>query len=686
MLVDGDAYFRAARDALRAARRSIFILSWDIDSRMRLVPSGAGDGYPEELGEFLHALVAEREGLDAWLLSWDYLPLYAMEREWLPTVKLGWATHRRLHFRLDNQHPLGASHHQKIIVVDDALAFVGGLDLTGSRWDTPAHEALHPQRLDRDGRPYGPFHDVQAAVDGEAAAALGRLCRQRWQAATGERLAEPPPASDASPWPTWLAPDLTEVDVAISRTEPAFSGREGAQEIRQLHLDAIGAARRSLLFENQYFTSGLIADALAARLSDPEGPEILMINPRRQSGWLEESTMGVLRARLHARLRRADARRRFRLMCPQLADTDDSDLNVHSKVFFVDERLCSIGSANLSSRSMACDTECNLSIEAVGDEAQRIGAGIARLRARLLSEHLATEPGLVTEAVAACGSLSAAIDALARSPRRLQDFEPLAAPELDALIPEQALFDPEQPFDPERTLRQAVPRDSHSALPWRIVALMLVALLLAGLALAWRTTALRELLNLNSLVGLAQELRDLPFTPLLVIAAYVLGCLVMVPVMLLIAATGIVFGLFPGALYALAGTLCAAAAGYGVGAALGREAVRKLLGRRINRLSRRVARRGIIAMVVIRLLPLAPFGVVNLVCGASHIRLRDYLIGTLAGILPGILLTTAFAHNLALAIRKPSGETLGVLLIVVLLLLGFAIGIRRLIGRQDAQR
>lgn len=686
MLVDADVYFRAARDALRAARHSIFVLSWDIDSRMRLVPSGADDSYPDELGEFLHALVAEREGLDAWLLSWDYLPLYAMEREWLPTVKLGWATHRRLHFRLDDQHPLGASHHQKIIVVDDALAFVGGLDLTGSRWDTPEHALIHPQRLDRDGKPYGPFHDVQAAVDGDVAVALGRLCRERWQAATGERLTEPRAESGSDPWPAWLEPDITEVDVAVSRTQPAFASRDGVQEIRQLHIDAIGAARHALLFENQYFTSGLVADELAARLSEQDGPEILVINPRRQSGWLEESTMGVLRARLHGRLHRADARRRFRLLCPRLADADDGELNVHSKVFFVDERLCSIGSANLSSRSMACDTECNLSIEAVGDQAERIGEAIGRLRARLLAEHLATEPDVVIETIAATGSLSAAIDVLARRPRRLQDFEPLAPPELDALIPEQALFDPEQPIDPERTLRQTVPRDSHSALPWRIAALMLVALLLAGLALAWRTTALREFMNLTALVALAQQLRDLPFTPVLVIAAYVLGCLVMVPVMLLIAATGIVFGLFPGALYALAGTLCAAAAGYGVGAALGREAVRKLLGRRINRLSRRIARRGIIAMIVIRLLPLAPFGVVNLVCGASHIRLRDYLLGTLAGILPGILLTTAFAHNLALAIRKPSGETLGVLLIVVLLLLGFAIGIRRLVGRQDARR
>lgn len=685
MIIDGADFFRAARDAMRAARSSIFVLSWDIDSRLRLLPEGACDGYPDALGDFLCALLDERPALHVWLLNWDYAMLYALEREWMPAARLGRAVHRRLHFGVDNDHPVGASHHQKILVVDDEIAFVGGMDLTGARWDTSEHLPEHPLRVDRDGKSYGPFHDVQAAVDAQAAQALGRLCRERWRRATGQLPAAAPvvpPAEDR--WPSWLVPDIADVDVAISRTEPAYAGREGVQEIRQLHLDAIAQARSSLLFENQYFTSGLIANALASRLAEADGPEVLVISPRRQSGWLEEATMGVLRARLHAKLRKADGRQRFRLLCPTLAGPENGGLNVHSKVFFVDDRLCSIGSANLSSRSMACDTECNLVVEASGPQAARVAAALARLRARLLAEHLAASPQQVLDACRHCGSLSHAVDALARSPRHLQDFEPLLVPELDALIPEQALFDPERPIDPQRLVVQSLPKETHAVLPWRMAGIVMLALSLVALALAWRYTQLREYLNLPALIAYGQQLRQLPFTPLLVVVAYVIACLLMVPVMLLIAATGLVFGLMPGALYALAGTLCAAAAGYGVGAALGRDLVRRALGQRINRLSRRVARRGMIAMVVIRLLPIAPFGVVNLVCGASHIRLRDYLVGTAIGMAPGILLTTAFAHNIAMAIRRPSPETLGVLLIVVLLLLGFAIGLRRLLKQHGS--
>lgn len=680
MLVDADAYFRAARDAMRAARHSIFILSWDIDSRMRLVPPGAHDGYPETLADFLHALLRERRDLEVWLLNWDFVLLYAMEREWLPAVRRGWAGHRRLHFCMDARHPLGASHHQKILVVDDAIAFAGGLDLTGARWDTSEHRSSHPLRIARDGKPYGPFHDVQAAVDGDAARALGELCRDRWRRATGRSAGAPRGSGDC--WPPWLAADVADVNVGISRTVPESNGQPAVREVLQLHLDAIATATDALLFENQYFTSGLVAGALAARLAEPAGPEVVVVTSERHSGWLEESTMGVLRARLRARLRKADGHHRFRLLCPALSAGGGTSLNMHSKVFFMDERLCSIGSANLSNRSMACDTECNLSIEASGPEAGRIAAAIGLMRARLLAEHLGTNPVRVQQALRQRCSLGGTIDALATPSRRLREFEPLLAPELDALIPEQALFDPERPIAPDKLVAGALPRESRAALPWRLAGLVLLALALSALALAWRTTPLRDYLNPAALVAFAQQLKQMPFTPLLVLAAYVIGCLLMVPVTLLIAATGIVFGVLPGAPYALAGTVCAAAAGYGLGAALGRKAARRLLGTRLNRLSRRVARRGLLAMILIRLLPLAPFGVVNIACGASHIRLRDYLLGTLFGATPGILLTTAFAHNLIQAWRRPSHQTMGVLLIIVLLLAAFAIALRRLFQRQ----
>jgi phospholipase D1/2 len=685
LLIDADAYFRAVRAAIRSARHSIYVLSWDIDSRTRLVPEGANDGYPEPLGDFLHEVVASRPDLHAYVLNWDFAMLYALEREWLPTYKLDWRTHRRLAFRMDGRHPIGASQHQKVVVVDDAVAFVGGLDLTRSRWDTPEHACEQPLRRNPDGTKYTPFHDVQAVVDGDAARALGELARTRWQRATGQRLAtHNPPAHD--PWPEGLAPDVTEVDVAIARTEPAYEGCEGVHEVRQLHLDAIAAAHRHLFFENQYFTSGMIGNALSARLAEPDGPEVVVVSPLTQSGWLEEVTMGVLRARLHRRLKSADQYGRYRLCCPHLPDLNDACLNVHSKVFSVDDELFSVGSANLSSRSMAFDTECNIAIEAHGSEEEktRMRNAIAHLRNRLLAEHLDTTPEAVDAEIRRRNhSLHGAIDALQKQGRTLQAIEPMVSPELDALVPDHMLLDPERPIDPDELVAQFVPKEERQPLPRRLIGLGSLAVVLALLAVAWRWTPLREWVNLASLVAFARGLDSLPFTPLAVVASYVIGGLLMVPVMLLIAVTGIVFGPFYGFIYAITGALLSATVSYGIGHRLGRETLGRLLGPRINGLSRRIARRGILAMVIIRSLPVAPFTIVNVVAGASHIRFRDFLIGTLLGMLPGIAITVTFVHHLAETVRNPSMGAVSVLVVVVALLIGVAMALQRLLAVKE---
>lgn len=687
LLVDADVYFRAVREAIRRARHSVFILSWDIDSRTHLVPQGANDGYPEPLGDFLHAVVTERPDLHIYILNWDFAVLYALEREWLPTYKLGWRTHRRLEFWMDDKHPVGASHHQKIVVVDDAVGFVGGLDLTRCRWDTPEHACDSPLRCDADGKPHGPFHDVQSVVDGDAARALGELSRLRWERATG-RQAVPLRAHAGmagTPWPECVQPDLSDIEIAISRTEPAFEDAEGVHEVRQLHVDAIRAARRHLFFENQYFTSGLVAQVLAERLSEPDGPQVVVVSPQTQSGWLEEATMGVLRARVHRRLTRADTHRRYRLYGPHLPGLKQGCLNVHSKVFVVDDELFGVGSANLSNRSMAFDTECNLTIEVHGDQhkRQRMRAAIAGLRERLLAEHLGTTPEKVAQAVEQRQGLVQAIESLQTRGRSLRDLEPTVSPDLDRLVPDSALIDPESPMKPDELAAYLVPAEVQRPVPRRLIGLGVLAVALALLAVAWRWTPLREYANLAALIGFARTLQDLPFTPLAIVASYVVAGLLVVPVMLLIAVTGIVFGPVVGTMYALAGTLLSASVTYGIGRWLGHATVKRLVGSRINRLSKRLARRGIVAMLVIRMLPIAPFTIVNMVAGASEIRFRDYLIGTLIGMTPGIIITVTFVHHLAEAVRNPSIGTVTVLACVAALLIGLALALQRLLGGKD---
>ncbi len=248
LLFDGEDYFRVLREALTRAERTVFILGWDIDSRMTLTPEGSGDGLPEALGDFLHAIAAHKKRLRIYILAWDFAMLYAFEREWLPVYKMGWRTHRRMAFQMDGKHPMGGSQHQKIVVIDDRLACVGGLDLTRSRWDTTKHAADDPLRRYANGTPYQPFHDVHTMFDGDAAREIGMLARDRWARTCGRRLAirSHRVALSQDAWPPSRDVDLDDVRIAISLTEPAYLGRALVQQIRAQYLDAIARAAASI--------------------------------------------------------------------------------------------------------------------------------------------------------------------------------------------------------------------------------------------------------------------------------------------------------------------------------------------------------------------------------------------------------------------------------------------------------
>jgi phosphatidylserine/phosphatidylglycerophosphate/cardiolipin synthase-like enzyme len=340
-LVDGEAYFRAFRDAALRAKHSIMIVGWDIDTQVELVrEEHPSSDMPTKLGEFLVALLRRRRKLRVYVLNWDYAVIYALERQWMPTAEPGWRRHRRLSYQMDDHHPLGASHHQKLVVIDDAVAFVGGLDLSKSRWDTRAHLSTNPCRVDADGEIYAPFHDVQMMVGGQAAAALGDLARDRWLRATGRRLSAPSGRPVEEVWPAKLTPDLMEWPIAVLRTQPRYEELEEVREIEHTYLSAIKRARRSIYIESQYFTAQAISRALAQRLSEHDGPDVVLVLRQHCDGWLERRTMDSLRARLLHDVELADHYGRLRVYAPVVpGDQGAVPVAVHSKLLIVDDEF-----------------------------------------------------------------------------------------------------------------------------------------------------------------------------------------------------------------------------------------------------------------------------------------------------------------------------------------------------------
>jgi phosphatidylserine/phosphatidylglycerophosphate/cardiolipin synthase-like enzyme/uncharacterized membrane protein YdjX (TVP38/TMEM64 family) len=651
-----------------------------MDSRMRLFQDDRPRDLPVELGSFMDVIVTRHKGLHAYLLNWDFNTVFAFDREVLPVIKWKLKTHRRLHFHLDENHPPLGSHHQKIVVIDDAVAFAGGLDLTESRWDTPEHRVPDPRRVTSGGESYLPFHDVMMAVDGEAAAALGDLFRERWRRATGKRLRRPA-RLEVDPWPPDLLPNFENAKVGIARTIPAWGGEPEVREVETLFLDSIAAARRFLYIENQYLTSHSIGTAIAARLQERNGPEVVIISPRVCSGIFEETTMGVLRSRLLRRLRDADRFGKLAVYCPVPDGDSDGSVNVHSKVTIVDDALVRVGSANLTNRSMGLDTECDLAVESGGSA--KIEESIAAIRSRLVGEHLGVDPGRVAQSLAATGSLMRTIEALRGPGRTLLPLSSDVPEWQDRLLPETVLLDWERPVDSDEMLREILP-GYHKSMRPRLVRGAVLLLMIIAMGAAWAWSPLRAWIDIDSITRIAVSIKEMPAAPLLAIGAYVVGGLVVFPVTLLILATIFAFGPLAGFAYSLLGSFLSAVVTFAIGKALGRRTMRLIAGKRLLRMGSLLRRRGLIAMATVRLVPVAPFTFVNVTAGTFNVRFLDFALGTLIGMAPGIFTLAVFGDRLENAIRDPGIKSFTVLAVIVGLIILAVRWIRNTLGKEES--
>jgi phospholipase D1/2 len=492
-VVDGDDYFKTFVRAAELATHSIFVLAWDFNSDCRIDLTCEDDSPRAKLGTYLNDLARRRRDLHIHVLDWGFPRIDATDREAASAVRLGWGwkPHRRVHVEFDNTHPPGGSHHQKLVVIDDAIAFCGGIDLTCQRWDTSQHAPDEPRRVVYD-QPYPPFHDMMVAVDGAAARVLGRMARERWHTSTGKWRPAAPQGLDR--WPAELEPAIVDVPVAIAVTAPDFPPHHVTHEVEALYLDMIARARRYIYIENQYFTSHSIGDALEQRLREPGGPEIVVVTRLLSHGWLEEHTMGVLRSKLVQRLRAADGEGRLSVLYPHMPGlAEGTCIDLHSKMMAVDDEWLRIGSANLNNRSMGVDTECDVAIEAAGRS--DVAQAIRSFRDDLLAEHLGVSREEVARQIDSTGTIRGAVEALRSQHRTLSPLE--VEPYADVTLSLAELADPEQAVGLDKLMAMFsfgaefhhAPRPVRQALPF--------VALVAGAYLLWRFTPLHKVLRLR---------------------------------------------------------------------------------------------------------------------------------------------------------------------------------------------
>jgi uncharacterized membrane protein YdjX (TVP38/TMEM64 family)/phosphatidylserine/phosphatidylglycerophosphate/cardiolipin synthase-like enzyme len=651
-LRDAAQYYRAFRHAAERATQSIIIVGWDFDGRTPLARDRRGR-VRLTLAQFLDALAKRRPSLEVYVLAWDYGALHRAEGAMQPLYGPGWHPHGRVHVHYDSTNPEDCAHHQKLVVIDDAVAFCGGLD-------------FDPRNV----RPIG--FDATALVDGDAARALAEIARRRWAAATRQVMRPVTRASD--PWPPGVAADAANVTVGISRTMPAAAAQAPVREIEALWVDAIRRVKRTLYIETPYFTSPRIAEGLAARLAAPQPPDVVLVTRESPAGWLDEPATSAMRARLLARLRAADVHRHFGAYRACAEDVPDSAcVDCESTVLIADDEWLHVGSASVTQRSMRFDSECALTFEAGGAHS---ADAIRAFRCARIAAHVSSTPEAVRERAAKARSLNAAIEALSTGgPRRLRvldgtpDAGLLPAP-IDAEAPEPVIAVDAlvETFAPDTTERAGGPA-------WGKLAAILFVI--AALTALWRYTPLSTLFTPEHVIDWAEEVGGIAWAPLAVMAAYTPAAFVMFPRPLITLFAVIAFGPTLGLVYSLLGILGAALSTYAVGGALPRDTVRTLAGDNLNEMTEVLRRRGLIAVFAVRIVPVAPFAVEGMVAGAVGIKLTHYAFGTVLGMLPGTLTTTVFGDQIRTALEDPSRINYWLVAAVVLFFAGVIWVVRR---------
>jgi len=454
ILMENAAYFEALRSSLEQARRSIVILGWQFDPRTRLDAEAAPGDHQAEIGHQLRMLVKAKPELDVRLLIWKSPLLIAASQGFYPHRAQRWFRRRMVELRLDNPGVLGACHHQKVVVIDDEIAFCGGGDVSTDRWDSADHIDEDPRRCLPSGVISSPRHEVMAVMDGAAARALGDLARERWFRSTGERVLIDPSGGD--PWPEGLEPDMRDVEVAVARTEPPVGSRGEVRENEHLHLDAIARARKLIYLENQYFTSPKIAQALASRLEEADGPEVVLVTTGSSPSWFDRITMDTARSEVLFRLEQADRFNRFYAFTPFTRGGER--IIVHAKVSIYDDEVLRIGSTNLNNRSFGFDTECDVAAgptDTAGREA------ITRFRHRTIGHWIGGTAEEFAAIEAVTGSVGEAIRRFDGGRMRVLGHD--VPSRFERIVAEYQLGDPTSPADAFRPWKRRT--RSHRTLP-----------------------------------------------------------------------------------------------------------------------------------------------------------------------------------------------------------------------------
>lgn len=695
MVVDCGNYYRDVHESIMKAKHSIFIVGWDIDSRIRLVRGDhkKNPDDPETLYDLIVKKASENPDLQVYMNQWNNTVMFSGDREFMPALKWRKANLPNIHFRLDSVIPFHGSQHQKIILIDDETVYTGGMDIGTKRWDSRLHEPHHEHRYDpvkpKDLEPNGHYisnHDIQIVLAGPPAQALAELARKRWKM-TADYDPIPIRPYDAvgvpNSWPDSDPPDFENIDVGIALTLPPLGKQPPVRQIEELYLDQIKRAEKFIYMENQYFAYDRIASAINQQLKDKPDLRVLLFSSRDPQGKIEEVSMWRKRIRFRKIIERGGVGDRVAMTyCFSTDGEKNQPLHVHSKVMMVDDKFLHVGSANINGRSMMLDSECDVVLLGYDEKSC---AKIADIRNDLIREHSGMEKVDTQRLVEEGAPIDDFLKDVSYSTqhfRRVRDSVNLGTGFMSFLA---SYGEPKEPtLNPVMEVLSSY-NDNVSFPHKRVSAAFLLIMLFLLFALCWKFTPVAEYITAANFADQITALGSSPWAFPIVVGIFVIGGFVFMPVTVMIAATAAAFGPVMGLCMALAGSLASAYVTFLIGFFAGEKLFKNWTNTAFEKITTRVHGTGVIGIATLRMIPLAPFTLVNMILGVTKVRALPFMAGTFLGLLPGTIAMVLLGDSLGQIWRNPDLQNLGYAALGVFVWLAVVLLIHYLVGKRHVE-
>ena len=553
------------------------------------------------------------------------------------------------------------------------------MDVALHRWDTREHLIDEPGRIGPDGE-YGPFHDVQMVSCGPVVEHLAELARWRWNRLSDTAIDTPEAMPDhgnerPETWPQGVSSCFENVPLAIARTLPEMDDVESVQEVQHMLLDLIGQAERFIYIENQFTTREEIARALNKQLKAKPDLEVLIVSSYDPKGLFETEAFWASRLAFKDIVEDGIDTDRIKMTYSSIRDQQGrlAYKRIHSKVMTIDDRYLVIGSSNLSNRSMTLDTEVDVVMFGDTDSNRKC---IAFTRDDLIAEHTGRDIETTESIMGGNHIVNELMNNQIAHGYVLTEINDEEFTEASKANIFRTISDPEEPLiPPVKRLGGKLTAITNPRRRTIMITVGLAALAcIVGLLLFISNTV--PWLDGDRISAFLEESRGTYFALPTALLVYLVGGLLFFPVTVLSLAVAAIFGPIWGPIYGIFGALLSAGTTFLLGKGLGNAGLRKLAGPKVEAVDEKLANTGIVGVATIRMLPIAPFSLVNLVAGISSISLVQFLIGTFLGMFPQMIAKGLVGDSIMQIFKQPSAET------VTYLVIGLVVWVAMIVGSQ----